>query len=504
MLGAAPPQEEESFVPSEKLVHLLAAERDDGGPWIGAEEREYFDRLPARAKMLFDRVVETELVSEPEHMRQILSLRLPGVEIELLLRDKCVVCHSDPAVQDRPEMLFSTDPTAVDSPAHMDLREFVSDVHFRRGLSCAGCHGGNPDDDEMTDAIYDQWPDAEERARDRAWIPEFCARCHADPAFMRRFAPGVATDQYAKYQESRHGQLLLGKGDSKAAQCVSCHGAHGIRGPQSPRSKVHPKRVPETCGACHADAEYMAGYELANGRPLPTDQLADFEKSVHGRALLEHGDLGSPACNDCHGNHAALPPEVTSIAQVCRTCHAANGELFDGSKHKEAFDREGWPECTECHDNHAVAKADDSMLSEDPIPLCYDCHREHAKHSERCISAAKYFHDSITTLARGSESLSALVTSLEERGLDAEPLSEVVQELHDVLKETRSRVHAFDRSELDDVAKGGRELIDRGRQLVQQAEAEYRFRTNGLRIALSVMVLLGILLYLKIRQIESR
>jgi len=503
MLGASPPQEE-GFAPSEKLAGLLAAKRDDGGPWIGADERAYFDELPARAKMLFDQVAKTELVSEPEHLRQILSLRLPVAQIELFLNDKCVVCHSDPAVQDRPEMLLSTDPKAAGSPAHMDLRESVSDVHFRRGLSCAGCHGGNPDDDEMADEIYDRWPDADKRARDRAWIPKFCARCHADPAFMRGFAPALPTDQYAKYRESRHGQLLLGKRDSKAAQCVSCHGAHGIRGPQSPRSKVHPKQVPETCGACHADAEHMAGYRLPNGKPLPTDQLADFKKSVHGRALLERGDLGAPACNDCHGNHAALPPSITSIAQVCRTCHAANGEFFDGSKHKEAFDREGWPECIQCHGNHAVAKTDDSMLSEDHSPLCYDCHRENANDSEKCNSTAKYFHESITTLAQGSESLSALVTSFDERGLDAEPLSEVTQELHDVLKDTRSRVHASDRSEFDDVAKRGRELINQGRQLEQQAEAEYRFRTNGLRAALGVMVLLGILLYLKIRQIESR
>lgn len=504
LLGASPPQEKESSVPSEKLAHLIAAKRDDGGPWIGADELGYLDGLPARAKMLFDKVVETGLVSEPEHLREILSLRLPAAQIELLLNDKCVVCHSDPTVQDRPEMLFSTDPKAAGSPAHMDLNEFVSDVHFRNGLSCAGCHGGNPDDDEMADEIYDRWPGADERAQDRTWIPDFCARCHADPAYMRGFNPGLATDQYAKYRTSRHGQLLLGKGDSKPAQCVSCHGAHGIRGPESPRSKVHPKQVPETCGACHADAKYMAGYRLPDGRPLPTDQLAKFRKSVHGKALLERGDLGSPACNDCHGNHAALPPEVSSIAQVCRTCHAANAELFEGSKHKEAFDREGWPECTKCHSNHEVAKTDDSMLSEDHSLLCYDCHRENAEDSEKCISTAKYFSESITTLAKDSGSLTALVTSLEKRGLDADPLSEVVQELHDVLKETRSRIHAFDRSEFDDVAKRGRELTERGPQLVQQAEAEYRFRTTGLRVALGVMVLLGILLYLKIRQIESR
>ena len=89
----------------------------------------------------------------------------------------------------------------------------------------------------------------------------------------------------------------------------------------------------------------MAGARLPNGSPLPTDQLAEYRNSVHGRALLEDGDFGAPACNDCHGNHAAMPPEISSIAQVCRTCHANNGALFDGSEHKKAFDSNGWPEC---------------------------------------------------------------------------------------------------------------------------------------------------------------
>ena len=331
------------------------------------------------------------------------------------MRDNCVVCHTDPATQD-PETLFSSDPESTESPPHLNLVEFVSDVHFRRGLSCAGCHGGSPDDDTMADEIYERWPEAPERHEDRTWIAGFCARCHADPVFMRRFNPGLPTDQYAKYKESRHGLLLLGEGDSKAAQCVSCHGVHGIRGPRSPRSSVHPQQVPYTCGRCHADADYMRGYLTADGEPLPTDQLESFEPSVHGRALLERGDLGAPACNDCHGNHAAMPPEVSSVSQVCRSCHAGNGELFDGSKHKQAFDENGWPECATCHGNHAVAKTDDSMLSEASDPLCYECHREHAADNPECTRTAEYFHASITALADASQSLGESVHTARREG----------------------------------------------------------------------------------------
>jgi predicted CXXCH cytochrome family protein len=355
----------------------------------------------------------------------------------------------------------------------------------------------------MADEIYERWPEAPERYEDRSWIVGFCARCHADPVFMRRFNPGLPTDQYAKYKESRHGALLLGKGDSKAAQCVSCHGVHGIRGPRSPRSSVHPQQVPYTCGQCHADADYMRGYLTADGEPLPTDQLERFEQSVHGRALLERGDLGAPACNDCHGNHAAMPPEVSSVAQVCRTCHAGNGELFDGSNHKRAFEENGWPECATCHGNHAVAEADDSMLSEASSPLCYECHREHAPDNPDCIRTAQYFYTSITSLADASHELGESAHVLAEKGLDVEPLSATVDELGDQLRQLRSRIHTFEKSEFDEVATLGRSAVEKGWQLVDEAGAEYRFRRNGLLISLGFMVLLAVAIYLKIRAIES-
>jgi predicted CXXCH cytochrome family protein len=500
--AAQPPAEEDRFEPSAALSELLSARGEADEALIGSEARDYFDGLPVRAKELIDAAVENEQISEASHLVEILSLGLPAATLELFMRDNCALCHTDPSAQD-PETLFSTDPDSTGSPAHLNLEEFISDVHFRRGLSCSGCHGGDPSDEDMADEIYDRWPEAPERHEDRSWIPAFCARCHADPVAMRRFDPSLPTDQYAKYKESMHGRQLLENGDSKVAQCVSCHGVHGIRGPSSPRSSVHPQRIPYTCGRCHADAEYMASYTGRDGRRLPTNQLEEFENSVHGRALLDRSDLGAPACNDCHGNHAAMPPEVSSVAQVCRTCHAGNGELFAGSKHKEAFERHEWPECEMCHGNHAIAKTDDSMLSEAPDALCYECHREYAKDNPECARTARYFYTSITTVAAETESLGELVHGLAEKGLDVDPLAETVGELEDILRQSRSGIHAFDRSEFEKVARNGRQEIEKGWQLVAEAEKEYQFRRKGLLTAVGIMVFLTIVIYLKIRKIES-
>jgi hypothetical protein len=155
-LFAAGPARAVEFSSIAAAQSFLGARAKDGSAVVGTELREYFDGLPVRAREWLDAAVERELVSEPEHLRQILSLRLPAGQLELFLHDNCALCHTDPATQD-PETLFSVDPAAAGSPAHLDLREFVSDVHFRRGLSCAGCHGGKPTDEEMADEIYDRW-----------------------------------------------------------------------------------------------------------------------------------------------------------------------------------------------------------------------------------------------------------------------------------------------------------------------------------------------------------
>ena len=74
----------------------------------------------------------------------------------------------------------------------MNLKEVVEDVHFRRGVSCAGCHGGDPTADLGHDFVK-EWPE-KDRQKNRAWVVQFCARCHSDPAIMHEFNP-VAADR---------------------------------------------------------------------------------------------------------------------------------------------------------------------------------------------------------------------------------------------------------------------------------------------------------------------
>jgi hypothetical protein len=302
----------------------------------------------------------------------------------------CTACHSDPA-------LFEGDALKIPSA-------FAADVHAGVGLSCQDCHGGNPDP-QLRDDPSAMDPDFAANpyrgAPARKDIPAFCGRCHSDPAYMKRFRPDIRVDQEREYRTSYHG-LALAQGDGNVATCVDCHGVHGIRRITDPASPVYPKRVAETCRACHGDAQRMASYKLPDGRPLPVDQYAHWRQSVHAQALLERNDLSAPTCNDCHGNHGATPPGVDSVAFVCGQCHGREAELFRASAKRQGFeghnellasvDGQGcaachsepepqaavriahFTECATCHGNHAVIRPSLAMLGSLPDTPCAFCH----------------------------------------------------------------------------------------------------------------------------------
>jgi hypothetical protein len=483
-----------------KLVALLTARDESGKAVIPEEELTYFASLNDRLRELLNQAVQKEVITSAAHLRTVLGLQLRPQKMELLLQNNCALCHSDPEVQSA-EDLFSLNPAAHGAPSHMNLKDVVEDVHFRSGLSCAGCHGGDPTA-ALGHNFVKEWPE-KERGRNRAWIVGFCARCHSDPTFMHQFNPALPTDQFAKFKDSPHGVTLLVRHDDRAPQCISCHGVHGIRPAKDPQSRVYPQRVPETCGACHANPKTMAGFTQPDGSSLPTTQLAEYKASVHGQALLGRGDLGAPACNDCHGNHAASPPGVASVSHSCSLCHSANASLFDGSKHKQAFDDHNWAECSKCHGNHAISKAHDSMLATGPGGLCGDCHRQYAKDHPECVMTANYFRDTIGQMDQAKGRLITVSEKLAAKGLDIEPINNHLTELTDALKRSRTYIHSFSRNTFEQAAAPGEEAIKQADTLVEKARSEYKFRQIGLAASIASIGLLMIAIYLKLRQLEK-
>ena len=242
---------------------------------------------------------------------------------------------------------------------------FADDVHAAAGFGCSACHGGDP----TVGGAASMDPAAGFIGTpDHSQIPELCGRCHSNGEFMRQYDPSIRIDQLSEYVTSVHGQQLFGKDDQAVATCASCHGAHGIRPASDPRSSVHPLRVAQTCGGCHADESQMAPYGI------PTDQLDLYESSVHWRMMSEGGDLSAPTCNDCHGNHGAVPPGVAWVGSVCGQCHVVMAEAFDQSQHSRTFTALGVPGCAFCHKNHEVQEAGDELLGLDDGAVCSSCH----------------------------------------------------------------------------------------------------------------------------------
>jgi mono/diheme cytochrome c family protein len=324
-----------------------------------------------------------------------------------------------------------------------------------------------------------------------AEIPGLCARCHADVTVMRTYNPALPTDQASLYATSVHGRRLAG-GDVKVATCVSCHGVHGILPPSNAASPVYPTKVARTCAQCHADGAYMGGYGI------PTNQFAEYQKSVHGELLFSRHDLGAPTCNDCHGNHGAYPPGASSVAGVCGQCHAINRDLFVASPHKLAFDRLGLPECVTCHGNHAIQRTSDAMLGVGPVAVCITCHAENSPG----YSAAATMGSAVGGLAQLIEQANAKLEGAARTGMEMSEARFELQTAHEALVQSRNLVHAFATPKLlAEVAKG-----TRAAEAVQTASAaafeELWRRRLLVVIPISAFAVVLFLLYLKLREIE--
>lgn len=181
------------------------------------------------------------------------------------------------------------------------------------------------------------------------------------------------------FDHSVHGAALQ-KGEAKAANCVDCHGAHEMNRAMAANARVNKLHVAATCAQCHQD------------------RATEFNESVHAKAL-RRGNLDSPACTDCHGEHEILakkdptsPVHDTNVAQqVCANCHASlkltrkygiaanTFSTFSDSFHGLAV-RGGSVEvvnCASCHSSHAIKSQNDPASTISKQNLAHTCGKCH-------------------------------------------------------------------------------------------------------------------------------
>lgn len=196
-------------------------------------------------------------------------------------KDSCFECHS---VQEGMSIIFQ------------------DDIHYKNGISCADCHGGDPSDDNGNTSM-----NASRGFKVRVKhedVAAYCGRCHSDSAFMGKHKAGERTDQAALYSKSVHGQELA-KGNAKAATCIDCHGIHNIRAVDDPKSTVAPARLAAKCGFCHDEEAKL------------------FQQSAHAKVFTASGMAGCSACHSSHGTERPSVAMLTGAKPVCAGCHTA-------------------------------------------------------------------------------------------------------------------------------------------------------------------------------------
>jgi len=231
---------------------------------------------------------------------------------------------------------------------------------------------------------------------------------------------------------------------------------------------------------------------------LPTDQVAHYQKSVHAEALMKKNDLSAPTCNDCHGNHGASPPGVSSVANVCGTCHTRQAEMFRQSPHNASFEQLGQAECLVCHENHQIDSPSDRMLGSKEPATCAGCHSE----GDPGSTAADSMSRSLAGLAGQLREAEKLVARAERAGMEVSRARFGLSEGYDALVGARVVVHRFSAGHLKAETDRGMAIARTTQQQGEQALAELQFRRKGLAASLLVIALALVAVYFKIQQIE--
>jgi hypothetical protein len=394
----------------------------------------------------------------------------------------CIRCHDDVNRMKRYGSSIKTDQykllaTSVHGGASLDGAPWVAQC-----TNCHGAHGVSPVHSPSSPVYPTN-------------VVTTCAKCHSNPQLMKKYNPSLPVDQLSKYHTSMHG-MLNAKGNIDVAECASCHGSHNIYKPSDARSTVYAVNIPATCSKCHSDAVKMKKYHI------PTDQYEKFAGSVHGQALLVKHDLGAPACNDCHGNHGAMPPGIESISNVCGTCHALNAELFSSSPHKKIFDQRKYPECQTCHSNHAIAPATDSLIGIAAGSTCVQCHSP--QDNPKGYEAAKAMRQLLDSLKTSEREAAALIEDAQQKGMEVGEAKFKLRDVHQARLESRTMVHAFNIPKFTEVIDKGMKVSTDVSNEGKSALAEFRFRRVGLGVASGIITLLALLVYLYIRRLEKK
>lgn len=255
-----------------------------------------------------------------------------------LSNEGCLECHNDPG--------WTEEIDGKDVSLHVDPEIFAASVHG--DWACIDCH-----------------VDIEESPHEEGLAPASCADCH--------------DDIQKEYSKSIHG-AVIGMGNEDAASCGDCHGSHDIKHVSDITSPVFKMNLARTCANCHDNEGLTDDYNMRQ-----KGAGAHFAESIHGRALMQHGLIVAPSCNDCHGVHDILRAvdknsmvHHTNIDQTCGQCHVGIAEEYARSVHGQHLDDAGKmvAVCNDCHTAHDIELPSSAHFKATSDEKCGSCHED--------------------------------------------------------------------------------------------------------------------------------
>lgn len=307
------------------------------------------------------------IVGEDSFAQPLAGSHLP------LEQNSCATCHGEQALWD-----------GANSRLFVSLEPLVDDVHWKNGVNCHDCHGGDPGSLKFPQAHATQVDSAQSQslsfqpllsqpgrtpARLEALV-QVCGRCHAKAA--------------ETFQVSVHGHGLRQSGLVVTAVCTDCHGQHGIYRAVDPRSTLHAANVGATCAKCHRFIEER------------------LQQSVHGRAGTPPDNAEKPAvddeakrrpgCTDCHQGHDRPHPRSTAfrvgLPDSCGNCHADLLNSYTRSLHGQLTELGYVPaaKCSDCHGAHDILRVSDPASRLSTINRRETCTKCHADVSDNFLN----------------------------------------------------------------------------------------------------------------------
>jgi formate dehydrogenase gamma subunit len=337
-----------------------------------------------------------------------LALSLPVVGAGADQNAECLACHGEKEMRsesgrsiyvDAARQKASVHGSLTCTTCHTSIKEYPHPKRVAK-VACADCHT------EPAGAVP--------KSIHRSLGSQVCASCHGSPHAIEQAAT-VASQQCAachgdavrEYRLSAHAQARKNGGDGPT--CASCHGtAHKIMPARDPASPVAKRNLPDTCGSCHADPDFLERHQIPFARPVEAYRL-----SVHDRALAA-GNHAAPSCSDCHSNHAifdARDPRAKinhwNVPVTCGACHVHIKNTYAESIHGQAV-AHGVPDapvCTDCHGEHTILAPGEPQSLVNPARVssvtCGRCHADERLTQRYNLPADKVpaFEDSYHGLA---------------------------------------------------------------------------------------------------------